>query len=140
MPIALCPKHSFGRIKVIESKMQNGKIFIKTMANDFVLPPHIENIQGAYFNKLNNRWIGEYKIKKICDSYWADQESSSIIQTGNGVISYKKQFKRLEDEKIDKRTKEYRDSKEETPIIIPEAIQHEVIEPEIINNKPTFTE
>lgn len=121
MPIALCPIHALGRTEVLKVKFVNGKILVKTMTTEELkLPPHIEVIQGLYFNKLNNRWIGEYKIKQICDRYWYEQEHSATIETGNGVVSYKKDFE--EETKIDKRTKEYKLSHKEEPIIISEAI------------------
>lgn len=121
MPIALCEIHAIGRIEVLKSKLLNGKIIVKTMLTDELkLPPHIEFIQGTYFNKLNNRFIGEYKIKELCDRYWYEQENSATIETGDGIISYKKQFKKL-DEKVDKRSKEYRSNIKEEPIIIPSA-------------------
>lgn len=61
------------------------------MPEELRLPPHIENISGCFFNRLNNRWVGAYKIQKICDDYWAqqDNEYSPTILNPNGTLGFK---------------------------------------------------
>lgn len=60
------------------------------------LPPHIQIIQGAYFNTRTQRFIGDYKIEKICDEYWNEFNKKSISFNDDGVIKYRKIV--LEDE------------------------------------------
>ena len=87
-----------------------------------VLPPFIENRNGAYFNTKSHRWVGEYKIKEVCEKYWSEAETSPTIDQGNGTLVYKKNFVAPEPEVF----------------IIPEAIIHEEEVEEPIKDLPPF--
>jgi DNA-binding CsgD family transcriptional regulator len=34
------------------------------------LPPHIILTNGLYWNTISQRWVGQYKIEKVCQQYW----------------------------------------------------------------------
>lgn len=59
--------------------------------SELILPPHIELRQGLYFNTISGRWIGAYKIQKVCDDYWAESpDDIPVIEGAPGVLFYKK--------------------------------------------------
>lgn len=59
--------------------------------SELILPPHIELRQGLYFNIISGRWVGAYKIQKICDDYWAESPGDMpVIEGAPGVLFYKK--------------------------------------------------
>lgn len=61
------------------------------MTEELRLPPHIENKNGAYWNTRTMRWVGAYKIKQVCDEYWANNDLESLtVETANGTVAYKK--------------------------------------------------
>lgn len=126
MPIALCPKHAIGRLEVKKVRFINGEIKIM-VAEDLVLPPHIKVIQGAYFNTLNNKWIGAYKIDKICNDYWANEQALPVIPTGGGTVVFKKNFETSKPNKADNGFKTKKEiALYDDPIIIPQAIKREI--------------
>lgn len=59
--------------------------------SELILPPHIELRQGLYFNIISQRWVGAYKIQKLCDDYWAESpDDMPVIEGAPGVLFYKK--------------------------------------------------
>lgn len=117
---------------------------IPTMIEDIILPPHIEERNGAYFNTLNQRWVGDYKIKKICIDYWANEGASPVIPTGDGTVVFKKDFTAKVKTPKKQGFKSAREVSLHDPIIIPEAIpqkQQEIhIEKEVVPYFPAQEE
>lgn len=68
------------------------KGFLILGMEDFILPPHVENRNGCYFNTVNNRWVGNYKIKEVCDKYWDEMANSPVVDFGDGILHYKTNF------------------------------------------------
>lgn len=66
--------------------------FILIKMEEFVLPPHIENRNGSYFNTVSGRWIGFYKIKEVCERYWFDIANKEAVDLGDGILKYQANF------------------------------------------------
>lgn len=112
------------------------------ITEDLKLPPHIELRNGAYFNLLNQRWVGDYKIKKICDDYWENEHASPVIPTGNGAVVFKKGFVEPKKERKKYAFKSKREVEIENtePIIIPEYGQHKNVQSADLQEMTFFEE
>lgn len=59
---------------------------------DFILPDHIQSIQGGYFNSQNRRWVHKDSIKQRCDEYWAKNKSEAAVSSGDGSVYIRPNF------------------------------------------------